>query len=506
MDSSVWCGYRIDGPPIEQRLGTDMGRPTCADWDVIIMGAGIGGLALAALLSRHGHSVLVLERTGFLGGRAATTTLDHFYSDAFQRVLTAGRERFFDLEMREPVDGTAWTIDAGFHLWSATHRGAVAQVLSLCGEQVPATRLEGVRIYLKGRWYESPARFLGWPRGVRELVSRVYYKQRVLRMKPGALEELEDIPVTSWLQQHVAGSRLRAWLTLSACAATTVADPNQISAAEFIRIEQAAISEGGGGGYPHGGTASIAFALARAVERFGGEVHTESPVTRIVIDAGVARGVELDGSCMSTRCVVSNIPVQSVTTVLGPGILPKDFSSHLPRFSSTAGVGINVGISGRLIHGPELLMSLDIEGRYLMMCFSPSEFDPSLVPVGKQLISTATIVPAEDLCDEAAIRRIVDASWQRLEEMFPGLSGGWIWRVAGISRRVNGVAQIIGQTGRHKPDVACPGIDNLYFVGDCVAGWGVGMEAATRSALICAERILGRSMCARRNIEYGPLG
>jgi phytoene dehydrogenase-like protein len=481
-----------------------MGRSTCTNWDAIIVGAGIGGLALAALLGRHGHRVLVLEGTGFLGGRAATTTLDDFYSDAFQRVLAAGRERFFDLEMRGPVDGAAWTIDTGFHLWSAIHRGAVAQVLTLCGEKVPVTQIEAVRIYSGGCWYESPSQFLGWPRGARELISRVYYKQRVLRMKPGALEELEDIPVTLWLQQHVADPRLRAWLTISARAATTVADPNQISAAEFMRIERTAVSEGGGGGYPHGGTASIASALARAVERFGGQVCTESPVTRIVIDAGVARGVELDDSRMSARCVVSNIPVQSVTTVLDPGTLPKGFPIHLPRFSSTVGVGINVGISGRLIRGPE--MSLDIDSRHLMICFSPSEFDPSLAPVGKQLISTATIVPPEDLGDEAAIRTIIDASWQRLEEMFPGLGDRWIWRMVGISRRVNGIAQIIGQTGRHKPDVAWPGIDNLYLVGDCVTGWGVGLEVAARSALICAERILGRPTCTHRNVEYGPPG
>ena len=42
------------------------------DYDVIIAGGGMGGLNLAALLSKDGHRVLVVERSerGGLGGRA----------------------------------------------------------------------------------------------------------------------------------------------------------------------------------------------------------------------------------------------------------------------------------------------------------------------------------------------------------------------------------------------------------------------------------------------------
>jgi phytoene dehydrogenase-like protein len=41
-------------------------------WDNIVVGAGIGGLALAALLSHHGKKFLVVEKNSWVGGRAAT--------------------------------------------------------------------------------------------------------------------------------------------------------------------------------------------------------------------------------------------------------------------------------------------------------------------------------------------------------------------------------------------------------------------------------------------------
>ena len=42
------------------------------DYDVIVIGAGIGGLSAASLLSHAGFRTLVLEKNNFLGGRCAS--------------------------------------------------------------------------------------------------------------------------------------------------------------------------------------------------------------------------------------------------------------------------------------------------------------------------------------------------------------------------------------------------------------------------------------------------
>ncbi|MFB5639883.1 MAG: NAD(P)-binding protein, partial [Nitrosopumilus sp.] len=40
---------------------------------VVVIGAGVGGLTTAALLSQQGQKVIVLEKSSNLGGRTAST-------------------------------------------------------------------------------------------------------------------------------------------------------------------------------------------------------------------------------------------------------------------------------------------------------------------------------------------------------------------------------------------------------------------------------------------------
>ena len=49
-----------------------------ADTDVVVVGAGLAGLACARTLERAGLEVTVLERSGAVGGRVQTETVDGF--------------------------------------------------------------------------------------------------------------------------------------------------------------------------------------------------------------------------------------------------------------------------------------------------------------------------------------------------------------------------------------------------------------------------------------------
>ncbi len=51
------------------------------DWDVIVIGSGIGGMAAAAALSKTGYRVLLLEQYHTLGGLTHSFSRDGFSWD-----------------------------------------------------------------------------------------------------------------------------------------------------------------------------------------------------------------------------------------------------------------------------------------------------------------------------------------------------------------------------------------------------------------------------------------
>ena len=55
---------------------------TSNNWDVIIIGSGIGGMAAGAALSKTGHKVLLLEQYQTLGGLSHSFTMEGFSWDA----------------------------------------------------------------------------------------------------------------------------------------------------------------------------------------------------------------------------------------------------------------------------------------------------------------------------------------------------------------------------------------------------------------------------------------
>ena len=60
-----------------------------ADYDVIVIGAGTGGLSAGSLLAAQGRRVLVLEQSGLIGGCCSTFDLGASIIESHQQGLCA---------------------------------------------------------------------------------------------------------------------------------------------------------------------------------------------------------------------------------------------------------------------------------------------------------------------------------------------------------------------------------------------------------------------------------
>lgn len=107
--------------PAEAVAAREAGPLGAARPDVVIVGAGIGGLVCGAVLARHGVRPLLLERTEEIGGRA--------------RSLRIGEHR----------------VDYGAHLWCNQFMPSIRAAAGLEGYRVAAIpRAESLRIFAEG--------------------------------------------------------------------------------------------------------------------------------------------------------------------------------------------------------------------------------------------------------------------------------------------------------------------------------------------------------------------
>ena len=60
------------------------------EFDVVVIGAGAGGLFTAARLAHHGYRTLVVERLDKVGGRASTDDIDGFKVNSGAIVIEVG--------------------------------------------------------------------------------------------------------------------------------------------------------------------------------------------------------------------------------------------------------------------------------------------------------------------------------------------------------------------------------------------------------------------------------
>ncbi|MCW2581220.1 MAG: Phytoene desaturase [Klenkia sp.] len=280
---------------------------------VVVVGAGLGGLAAAARLAAGGHRVTVLEQAPEVGGKLGWFARDGHGFDTGPSLVTLPQV------FRDLFAATGAPLDDVLDLVrldpAVAYRFADGTRLAVPGD------LAGVRTVLGPEW----AAFLERAAEMWRVTEQPFLRSplegpRTLARLARSTADLGT--VAPWSSVRGLGTRYltdpRLRLVLDRYATYSGSDPRRAPAAlaTVPWVEQAF-----GSWYVRGGLRRLALAVAdRAVER-GAEIRTSTPVTRVLVEGGRTTGVQLtDGSRLPADVVVANADA----TALYDRLLPRD--------------------------------------------------------------------------------------------------------------------------------------------------------------------------------------
>jgi len=479
---------------------------------VVVVGAGLGGLACALHLAGAGREVTVLEKASVPGGRAGRLSLDGYEFDTGPTVLTmpelidealaaVGERRadWLDLSPVDPAYRAFFPDGSTLDVIADTARMA-AEVSRVCGAREADRYLRFVA-HVRRLWelerHDFVERNLDRPRDL--------LTADLLRLlAAGGFRRLQ-----AKVDHFFSDPRTRRVFSFQAMYAGLA--PHEALGIYAVIAYLDAVS---GVWFPRGGVHAVPRALAGAAEKHGVRIRYDTEVAQVEVRGGRATGVHTIGG--------DRIPADAV--VLNPD-LPVAYRDLLPstprrirrlryspsavvlhagstrRYSKIAQHNFHFGRAwratfddvihhGRLMRDPSLLVS------------NPTRADPSLAPPDREVYYV--LAPVPNLVTGTTnwrTERYADELIATLEARgYVGFGSGievarfvtpLDWAADGMAAGTPfAAAHTLRQTGPFRPATLHPALSNVVFVGSGTQP-GVGVPMVLISGRLAASRVTG---------------
>jgi phytoene dehydrogenase-like protein len=328
--------------------------------DVVIVGAGHNGLTCACYLAAAGLKVRIVERRPVVGGAAVTeefhpgfrnSTASYTVSLLNPKVIADLRLAQHGLRIVERPFSNFVPLHDGRSLKFggdlAATQAAVAQFSPRDAERLPAyyARLDRVAGQLK-QWILRAPPNLGGPfviEGWRDLVAGAQLLLQMGRLPREGQRDLVDFFTKSagdWLDSWFESEPLKAVLGWDSVVGN-YASPYAAGSAYVLLHHCFGEVNGKPGKWGHaiGGMGAITQAMAAEARARGVDISVGAPVRRVVVERGVAAGVELaSGEVVRARAVAANVnPKLLYQQLLDSGDLPAEFNEAMQRYKCGSG-------------------------------------------------------------------------------------------------------------------------------------------------------------------------
>jgi len=508
-------------------------------YEVIVIGAGIGGLSAAAILAREGADVLLLEQAHEPGGCCSSLRLNDFIFDTAASILHGFGEVGFNVT-RNLFDFLGQQVDL------IPRDSSYAMIFG--DERIDFHRDRNAFTAELGALFPQQAgSILAYMRELEHLYNLVLdcggplppksdatlmLRSSIMTRHPvskARLSRAQRSSAAKLLERHTDDPVIKAFFDADACynAGYRMSD---LSAPHHALL--AMERHVGGTHHAIGSAQQVADRLEKSINEHGGRVEYHSPVEQVLVEAGSAIGIRLaSGRTVVAHAVIADVSARDLfghmipTEALKPQTL--DWARALKPSSGVMAVYLGVPESAvPEDFNPNTVLIVDPErqpGAFISVSI-PSLFDPNLSPEGFHSVTIHAVTdpnawphpddPAylgEDYQEskEEASRKVLE----RLEPILPGIIEDSVVHAIAtpstferILRREGGALAGPSVPGALVP-AGSPGaiteIKGLFLAGDSTY-FGRGVAGASASGLqsaLAAIRHLG--MKAPRFHETG---
>jgi protoporphyrinogen oxidase len=435
---------------------------------ICIIGAGVGGLTLAALLVRNNHPVKIIEKQSKLGGRTTS------------------------MKFRGHI------LDNGFHIMPFYKKSAIFSVFKKIGIQnrLKLATVDKIAFF-------SDTGFHKYPKGISDLLqlsliplkSRIRLLSILLPMAFTSIKKTEswdDLSLTEITKK--LDSNTNAFFE-AVCMLAFADTAEHISLGEFARtIIRANPFKGGTSefAYPEdGGYDSISKVLSDYILEKNGEIYLNKSVKKIIIENSIVTGIiTSDNDFIQSDCVVVSYPAyMALNELFEKNIIDDKFVEKINRLDKkTAVVEVHFALNSKL---DSKQIVFPVGDNYTTKgIFFISNITPTVSPPGEHLIITGTPVHPSVADDPKKIKTIVDDMKKEISSIYPKFTSSLLWERPMAWKLVESVVKEPGMVWKSKMPHEIPGIKGLFFVGDSTISYGIGTDSAAHSSLLCYPKII----------------
>jgi phytoene dehydrogenase-like protein len=486
-----------------------------ARYDVVVIGAGLGGLTAGAVLARAGRKVLVIERSNSVGGAASSyKSGDLFVEGSLHETSDPNdpRDPKHNVLVRAGVlDAVKWIPGGMFY---EARGGPLGQPFAM------PDNFDAARRALTERFPEARG-------GIEHVLDEM--ERLASAAGAGLIAESDRSLSVAQKFDDVFGSNEAVKCALAANLSYYHDDPATLSWPYF------AASQGGyllsGGRYVQGGSQRLSSALARAVRTAGGEVMIRRVVTGIALNAqGEPTGVTHtakdggDPQTVDSPLIVCNAAPEILASLLPADAARRLNDSYAQQSPSISLFALTLGLSkpprefGVASYSTQLLPPwmtrlADYAQSASLMADEPADRMPPFAIVDYAAIDSGVPAPPYVLSifgpdrlsnwdgSDLDFYRDKRARWQDaiaryLDRFYPGLAGAVIASSFNTALSVRQYLNAPGgavygfapapQPAPRSPRTAVPGL----YLASAYAGFG-GYTGVIQSAGACADMILG---------------